>query len=73
MHEATHIDTKAYRVKELASVTGPLVELWKIDGANQPSGLLTKALPREAFEKYRCTVMGWRAAAARGAAAVREG
>jgi hypothetical protein len=59
-HKAKHIDTRVYRVRELASGSSPQVKLWKIDGQHQPSDLLTKALPKEAFTRHRCTIMGWR-------------
>jgi len=69
-HKATHIDTRVYRVRELASGSTPRVKLWKIDGQQQPSDLLTKALPKEAFTRHcrhRCTIMGWRKQMDRGA------
>ena len=45
----------------------PQVNLWKIDGQHQPSDLLTRALPKEAFTRHRCTIMGWRQEVARWA------
>ena len=57
-HKAKHIDTRVYRVRELASGRNPQVKLWKIDGQHQPSDLLTKALPKEAFTRHRCTILG---------------
>ena len=57
-HKAKHIDTRVYRVRELSSGDNPEVRLWKIAGADQPSDLFTKALPRPAFEKHRATLMG---------------
>jgi len=71
-HKAKHIDTRVYRVRELASGRQPQVKLWKIDGLHQPSDLLTKALPKEAFTRHRCTIMGWRQASARGTSTSRE-
>jgi hypothetical protein len=58
-HKAKHIDTRVYRVRELASGRQPQVKLWKIDGLYQPSDLLTKGLPKEAFTRHCCTIMGW--------------
>ena len=66
-HKAKHIDTRVYRVRELANGSAPQVKLWKIDGQHQPSDLLTKALPKEAFTRHRCTIMGWRPQMDRGA------
>ena len=57
-HKAKHIDTRIYRVRELSSGADPAVRLWKIDGADQPSDIFTKALARPAFEKHRNTLMG---------------
>ena len=65
--KAKHIDTRVYRVRELANGSAPQVKLWKIDGQHQPSDLLTKALPKEAFTRHRGTIMGWRQEAARWA------
>ena len=59
-HKAKHIDTRIYRVRELASGKTPAVKLWKIDSANQPSDIFTKALPRPSFEKHRNALMGIR-------------
>ena len=42
-HKAKHTGTRVYRVRELASGHNPQVKLWKIDGQNQPSDLLTDA------------------------------
>ena len=57
-HKVEHIDTRVYRVPELSNGDNPEVRLWKIAGADQPSDIFTKALPRPAFEKHRATVMG---------------
>jgi len=52
---ARHIDTRVYRIHELAS---PEVRLFKIAGEDQPSDIFTKGLPRPAFEKHRAVLMG---------------
>ena len=57
-HKAKHIDTRIYRVRELSSGENPSVRLWKISGAEQPSDIFTKALPRVAFQKHRSVIMG---------------
>ena len=72
-HKAKQIDTRVYRVRELASGHHPQVKLWKIDGQNQPSDLLTKALPKEAFTRHRCAItMIARAASSRSVIASLE-
>ena len=55
---ARHIDTRVYRIRELATGRTPEVSLYKIAGGDQPSDLFTKGLPRPAFEKHRATLMG---------------
>ena len=57
-NRAKHIDTRVYRVRELASGDNPEVRLFKISGDQQPSDVLTKGLPRIAFERHRSTLMG---------------
>ena len=71
-HKAKHIDTRVYRVRELASGRDPQAKIWRIDGRHQPSDFLTKALPKEAFTRHRCNIMGWRQATARGTIDSRE-
>jgi hypothetical protein len=53
---AKHIDTRIYRVRELAA--SHQVELFKIPGEGQPADLFTKGLPRVVFERHRYTLMG---------------
>ena len=53
---AKHIDTRIYRVRELASAKH--VELYKIPGDQQPADIFTKGLPRDAFDRHRRTLMG---------------
>ena len=53
---AKHIDTRIYRVREL-SASGD-VSLYKVPGEYQPADLLTKGLPRVAFERHRRYLMG---------------
>jgi len=57
-NRARHIDTRVYRIRELATRATPEVMLFKIAGTEQPSDLFTKGLPRPAFEKYRTILMG---------------
>jgi len=57
-NRARHIDTRVYRIRELAAGASPEVKLFKIAGTDQPSDLFTKGLPRPAFEKYRAVLMG---------------
>jgi hypothetical protein len=57
-NRARHIDTRVYRIRELASAPSPEVRLFKIAGEDQPSDLFTKGLPRPAFEKHRAVLMG---------------
>jgi len=57
-NRARHIDTRAYRIRELATGAKPEVQLFKIAGTEQPSDLFTTGLPRPAFEKYRAILMG---------------
>jgi len=57
-NRARHIDTRVYRIRELATGATPEVKLFKIAGTEQPSDLFTKGLPRPAFEKYRAILMG---------------
>ena len=57
-HKVKHVDTRIYRVRELASGKAPAVKLWKIDGANQPSDIFTKALPRPSSEKHWNSLLG---------------
>ena len=46
-----HIDICYHRIREL--VAKGKVELYFIDGAESPTGLLTKNLPRKKFVKFR--------------------
>jgi len=55
---ARHIDTRVYRIRELATGPTPEVSLYKIAGGDQPSDLFTKGLSRPAFEKHRAALMG---------------
>ena len=57
-NRAKHIDTRIYNVRELASGDDPQVKLYKIAGDLQPSDMLTKGLPRVAFERHRRALMG---------------
>ena len=57
-NRAKHIDTRVYRVRELASGEAPEVEVYKIAGEYQPADIFTKGLPRVAFERHRRTLMG---------------
>ena len=57
-NRARHIDTRVYRIRELASEPSPEVRLFKIAGEDQPSDIFTKGLPRPAFEKHRAVRMG---------------
>ena len=57
-NRAKHIDTRIYNVRELASGDDPQVKLYKIAGELQPSDMLTKGLPRVAFERHRRALMG---------------
>ena len=57
-HKAKHIETHIYRVRELSSGTNPEIKLWKVGGEYQPSDIFTKALPRQAFERHRRSLMG---------------
>jgi len=57
-NRARHINTRVYRIRELAAGASPEVNLFKIAGTDQPSDLFTKGLPRPAFEKYRAVLMG---------------
>ena len=59
-NRARHIDTRVYRIRELATGATPEVKLFKIAGTEQPSAsdLFTKGLLRPAFEKYRAILMG---------------
>ena len=57
-NRAKHIDTRIYNVRELASGDDPQVKLYKIAGDLQPSDMLTKGLPRAAFERHRRVLMG---------------
>ena len=45
-----HIDIRYHRIRE--SVAKGKVELFFIDGAENPADLLTKNLPREKFVKF---------------------
>ena len=53
---AKHIDTRIYRVRELAAAQA--IELYKIPGDQQPADLFTKGLPKPAFERHRRALMG---------------
>ena len=55
---AKHIDTRVHRVREFAAGPEPQVKLYKIAGEYQPADIFTKGLPRVAFERHRCTLMG---------------
>jgi len=57
-NQSRHIDTRVYRIRELATGATPGVKLFKITGTGQPSDLFTKGLPRPAFEKDRAILMG---------------
>jgi hypothetical protein len=57
-NRARHIDTRVYRIRELATGATPEVRLYKIAGEDQPSDIFTKGLPRPAFEKHRAVLMG---------------
>jgi len=57
-NRARHIDTRVYRIRELATGATPEVRLYKIVGEDQPSDIFTKGLPRLAFEKYKAVLMG---------------
>ena len=57
-NRARHIDTRVYRIRELASGPTPEVSPYKIAGGDQPSDLFTKGLLRPAFEKHRAVLMG---------------
>jgi len=57
-NRAKHIDTRVYRIREL-SESGE-VKIYKVAGENQPADILTKSLPRPAFEKHRSSLMGER-------------
>ena len=57
-NRAKHIDTRVYRVRELASGETPEVAVYKIAGEYQPADIFTKGLPRVAFERHRRTLMG---------------
>ena len=55
---AGHIDTRVYRIRELATGATPEVRLYKIAGEDQLSDIFTKGLPRPACEKHRAVFMG---------------
>ena len=57
-HKAKHIDTRVYKVRELLSRDNPDVNLWKIDGSDQPSDIFIKTLPRVSFECHRSKIIG---------------
>jgi len=57
-NRSRHIDTRVYRIRELATGATPGVKLFKITGTGQPSNLFTKGLPRPTFEKDRAILMG---------------
>ena len=57
-NRAKHIDTRIYNVRELSSGDVPQVKLYKVADDLQPSDMLTKDLPRTAFEKHRRVLMG---------------
>jgi len=57
-NRARHIDTRVYRIRELATGVTPEVRLYKIAGEDQPSDIFTNGLPRPAFEKHREVLMG---------------
>jgi hypothetical protein len=57
-NRAKHIDTRIYRIRELASGDHPEVDVYKIAGELQPADIFTKGLPRVALERHRATLMG---------------
>jgi len=52
-----HIDTRVYRIKELATGATLDGKLFKNAGMDQPSDFFQKGLPWLAFEKYRALLM----------------
>ena len=57
-NRARHIDTRVYRIRELATGVTPKVRRYKIAGEDQPSDIFTNGLSRPAFEKHREVLMG---------------
>ena len=57
-NKAKHIDTRVYRVRELAAGEQPEISVYKVAGNYQPADLLTKGLPRDAFNRHSTSLMG---------------
>jgi len=57
-NRAQHIETRIYRVRDLASGDQPEVDVYKIAGELQPAEIFTKGLPCVAFERHREKIMG---------------
>ena len=56
-NKAKHIDTRVYRVRELAAGEQPEISVYKVAGNYQPADLLTKGLPRDAFNRHSTSLM----------------
>ena len=54
-HRSRHVDRRFFKVRELEAMG--IVEVHHVPTADNRADLLTKALPREAFERHRAALM----------------